>query len=194
MPTETPRPAPEDLVAAYEMFAHIAVDLFNTKGKVAPQFFALVLDEDTPGVIDQVLAVDPRLVASLYQNAAQKDLIKHLLNLLLDDNAPARAKLIESGSGAPSLVVQISEAWVLSAPADSDESEMPRPSQSLDRTEAVIVVVHSAKTSAMGMCPIHDGPTRQCEYRPLDIGPGTELYGNMSRQPMPSQDPSVTKH
>lgn len=187
MTTQLPRPCTEDISAVYDSFATRAVELFNELGSVAPQLFAVSLDEEEPGKINGMLALEPELVAKLYADNASKDAIKPLVKLFLQEGSPLREKLKQDNQPLPSLMVQITETWYA---FPKEDGSLPDPSMSLsespDKLEGISVFIHTASATHMGICPIVEKPTRHAVFNTIQVSPKGELgriFGRMGMEP-----------
>ena len=85
--------------------------------------------------------------------------------------------LIKQGFQKPEMVVQISEAWV-SKNLKSREVNGFKPSEDPNRTEAILIALHTPDRSLIGMCPIVNEPTRHAEYGELELD--ARNFGRMS--------------
>lgn len=176
--TNSKRPDDADFGAAYDVFARCAVEVFTQQGEVQPQFFAVMLGEES-GTMEGYEVVDPRFVHRLYQSSETKDLIKPVIHMLLADDSPIQKARRKHGKPRPDLVVQISECWMAKEIERDEAGEVIPPSERADRTEAVVVAVHTLTRTELGYCPILDVPTRHCEFVPIKVGDAT-YTGRMS--------------
>jgi hypothetical protein len=195
VPVSKAIPTDNDIKAVYEIFAKRAVEIFNEAGHVAPQIFAVMLEEGRTGEVLGVLTIPKEDLNNIFLSPATKNLFKPLVHMFLEDDSPMREDMRAEGHPLPCLVVQVREAWVSegeAAPATGD-TPMP-PSQRTDRQEVILVTVHTKDLSHVGCCPIEEKPVRHCEFVPLVIAkPGTHV-GRLSMFTQPSQDPKITLH
>ena len=182
-----------DILAVYNHFATTAIALFNAEGRVAPQMFAVVLEEGGVGKIHSVGIIPPEEMHALMRNSASKEGVRPLLDLLLSENSPMRRSLKAKGEPAPCIVVQITEAWIGEGPPVAGEERLA-PSKRSDRKEIVSVCMHTQTATHMGMSYISDAPMRHCVLGALRFSEAYELMGRMTRTPLPSEDSTITKH
>lgn len=159
----------EQLAPVYEYFAKKAVELFNTEGSVTPQFFMVGLGTSPAAPILSLSAVDPRMVQSLLSSSKDKDMVKPLLRMLLNDDSPLRTMMKKKNLALPDVVVQINEAWMATPERSPGWEEFEGSLENLPgRQEAIVVAVHGPLQSAMGICPIDDTPVRRARYQELE--------------------------
>lgn len=152
-----------DITAMYELHAQTAVARINETGdELMPQLIAVQMS-DEPGKIGGLLMIDPALVNAMQRTARTKDFLMTVVRHLLG-----------SGDGAPDALVHVSETWVVSGSKSRDTQGLLDGHEHVrdhpDRTEAVMVNVHTIDRSYFGMCPIEvDGTERRATFKPLDV-------------------------
>jgi hypothetical protein len=160
-----------DIEPLYEKFARQAVATFNEKGSASQQTFMLTLGL-RPGQVTAFGALDAKTQQVLYQDGAGKDMLAAFFRGALTHGSPLRATLHEKGLPLADIIIQISEAWQKSA---RDEEEFRRAKEQYgpayefhpDRTETIMVALHTLHKSYIGFSPILENP-RRAEYGPLE--------------------------
>jgi hypothetical protein len=74
----------------------------------------------------------------------------------------------DQGFQKPQMLVQIVEAWV-SKGVKPEDSNGFKPSEDPNRSEAVLIALHTPDRSLIGMRPILDQPTRHAERGELEL-------------------------
>lgn len=189
MKTDTiPRPLlQKDIDAAYEHFARIACSIVNDDQKEArPQLFFVQMHDIEPGVISSVYAMEPDLMMALQNSggAGKRAMTTVIAATLGDSDAsplPLREALQVQGHRAD-IAVHVTEAWCAAETEPGDDLRRLSPSQRLDRTEALMVLVHVKGHTVGQMMPIKTtAGLRHAEFIPLDSQAGI-LGGHMAMQ------------
>ena len=163
----------ELMKSIYDSFAKKAVEIFNQEGHAESQLF-VIFDSDTAD--RAFFAFPPAFASEMLNTESGKDRLKPLLHRVLSDEKFHR-HLSDLGFQKPQMVVQISEAWV-SKNLKSRDGNGFKPSEDRNRTEAILIALHTPDRSLIGMCPIVDEPTRHAEYGELDLD--ARNFGRMS--------------
>lgn len=152
-----------DITAIYNFHAKAAVSIINERDQDLMPQLVMVRMNDEPGHIGEVMLADPGLVNALQRTHHSKQVLMTIVRLLLN-----------SGETAPDAVVHVSEAWAVESSRgsrdaqgllDGHEGVKDHP----NRTEALMVNIHTRARSYTGMCPIEsDGKKRRAVFKPLD--------------------------
>ena len=163
----------ELMKSIYDSFAKKAVEIFNQEGHAESQLF-VIFDSDTAD--RAFFAFPPAFASEILNTESGKDRLKPLLHRILSDQS-FHKHLIKQGFQKPEMVVQISEAWV-SKNLKARDGNGFKPSEDPNRTEAILIALHTPDRSLIGMCPILDQPTRHAEYGELELD--ARDFGRMS--------------
>ena len=163
----------ELMKSIYDSFAKKAVEIFNQEGQAESQLF-VIFDSDSEK--RAFFAFPPAFASEILNTESGKDRLKPLLHRILSDQS-FHKHLIKQGFKKPQMVVQISEAWV-SKNLKSRDGNGFKPSEDPNRTEAILIALHTPDRSLIGMCPILDQPTRHAEYGELELD--ARNFGRMS--------------
>jgi hypothetical protein len=163
----------ELMKSIYDSFAKKAVEIFNQEGHAESQLF-VIFDSDSER--RAFFAFPPAFASEILNTESGKDRLKPLLHRVLSDENFHR-HLSDQGFQKPQMVVQISEAWV-SKNLKSRNVNGFKPSEDPNRTEAILIALHTPDRSLIGMCPIVDEPTRHAEYGELELD--GRNFGRMS--------------
>jgi hypothetical protein len=155
-----------DFEAIFNRLGPSAVDEFNDRGKVPPRLMVVELREQV-GEIAKVVMIEPRLLVAAL-NHERGDLYGQLLQALTQPG-PMRDSMREQGI-EPHVIVQIAEAWVGNyGEKHFEEIVQDLKQQGLesdpDRTEAVMVMMYTDRSTAGGMCPISEGRAKMGSIR-----------------------------
>ena len=151
-----------DITAIYDLHARIGVARINDTGnELMPQLIAVQMG-DEPGEIGGLMMIDPALINAMQRTGQTKEMLMNLVRLLLS-----------SGDMSADAVVHMSETWVVSGSKARDKQGLLDGHEEVrdhpDRTEAVMVNVHTAHRSYLGLCPIEtDGGERRAVFKPLN--------------------------
>jgi len=154
----------ELMKSIYDSFARKAVEIFNQEGYAESQLF-VIFDSNTAD--RAFFAFPPAFAQEILNTESGRDRFKPLLHRILSDQS-FHKHLIKQGFQKPEMVVQISEAWV-SKNLKSRGVNGFKPSEDPNRTEAILIALHTPDRSLIGMCPIVDEPTRHAEYGELEL-------------------------
>jgi hypothetical protein len=179
----TREPEGADITAAYDFFAGKAVEIFNEKKKVQPQLVAVCLG-DEPGTLGDMTFIESSLVNDLQETGESKDRLMLFIRLLLSKMGADLAGMTGT-SGAPKLVVHLTEAWHLASKSPDVYEGIDSLEDHPDRGEMIMVTVHTAERSFPGMCPI-SGPKRVATFKPIPVG--GEWVGRFVMQNAPGHE------
>ena len=177
----------KDVDSAYEHFARVACALVNEGHTAFPQVVFVQMHDAEPGVIANFYTVDPEIVLHLNNkgSAGKRALSKAIAASLGDEDAsplPLRQALLASRVRAD-IAVQVSEAWVAVGVPKDDALRVLPPSQRLDRTEALVVLLHVKGHTVGQMMPITaTAGRRHVEFVPLTSHRGGLIGGDMAMQ------------
>jgi hypothetical protein len=171
LPTIKSSPSLADVAAVYDIFAKRSVEAFNEEGAVPAQIYGVILqDEGAPGNVLGLLELSDDMVKEVFDSSANSPDISSVTQLLLQEGSQLRTLLVEDGTPLPCMVVQVSEGWAALGEADplTNRSDIP-PSQRVDRRECLLIILHTASSTHVGVCPIQGEPTRSAHYKPLQL-------------------------
>lgn len=166
-----------DVTSLYQHFATTAINIVNEGRECHSQLALVKMDDAEPGKVAHLGFIEPEIVNMLQKSSTTKDFLMLLIADLL-----AGDKISPSAPFVPDAIVHVSEVWVVTRigpmPADPQEAERKLSgecdelSDHPDRTEALIINVHTARRSYVGMCPItRSGSERRAQFKPLRQGP-----------------------
>lgn len=144
----------EQVTDAYGYWAGRVVDVFNTKGQVAPCL--LSLNFLSSGGFDCTFIDEAYVTESLKTESGQFELRKFTTGLLND--SILRQDMISKGFKPADAVVFISEIEIRSA----NGKEKPV-------NEGILVVVHTPGAIYRGLCPILNEPLRHAEFGGMSL-------------------------
>lgn len=136
-----------DLVALYDHIAPIAVGIVNDGRECAPQIAFAQMHEKKPGVITNLIFLEPRMVMTL-QHPNGRELLMTLIKDMLGAEpvgTPMRGllRLLLQDKGIRiDAVVQVNETWQVSEVPPDHPDHGKAPSQCKDRREAVTLTLH----------------------------------------------------
>ena len=164
-----------DITAIYDLHARIGVARINETGdELMPQLILVQMGAE-PGEISRLLMTNPTLINAMQRTGHTKDLLMTVIRHLL-----------HSGDEAPDAVVHVSETWVVTGSKARDAQGLLNSHAEVkdhpNRTEAVMVHVHTVDRSYFGFCPIEtDGGERRAVFKPLN--PAGIVLGRLSMAP-----------
>lgn len=147
----------------HELYAKIAIAICDDGKEVTPQCFLIGLDDDG-GIIDTV-ATPPRQMAMFFGSQKGKDIFALFLKEMLDDTHEVHQMTAKMLGFAPTVIVQINEAWIRFGTLD-DMDETP-PSEHPDRQEAILVSIHTRAGTTVNHHKILDHPKRHAVFQEL---------------------------
>jgi len=192
--TRTRELVEDDIASLYQHFAAASIGIVNEGRECHSQLALVKMDDAEPGKLAHLGFIEPEVVNMLQQSSTTKDFLMLLISELLKGD-----KISPSAPFVPDAIVHVSEIWVVQRkgriPADLREAERQLGcecddlSEHPDRTEALVIAVHTKDRSFMGICPITgQGSERRAEFKPLHKGP------TVGRMTMHQDDPTHGPH
>lgn len=169
--TTPPLVQPPDLGAlsgVYQFIAERAVEALEFDGEVVPTLLMMSLP---PGAKEPVAvsAIDPRLVHALQRDGTRKNALMALVRSLLDAAHPAHVSAAEQMGAHPNLIAHVSESWLVKKRIEEGGESLATFEGSLaehpERTEAIMVALHSLRGTLIGTCPM----TRDADGKPSAV-------------------------
>lgn len=151
------------LKALHDQIAERAIADFNKTGKIAPTLVLFQLEEDFR--VHSVMPLPDALTASFFSGPAGKNVLSQVLRDIFTDGGAVRERMIADGF-RPDLAVQVNEAWVRRTNSLDEAQQRMSSKESLahdpQRSEAVVILMHTAEATLPVMHPISETPKRHC--------------------------------
>lgn len=162
----------ESYQKVYNTFAEKVVSIFNEEEKLHPQIFFISLDANQENNIGEYVQLDPDIVANM-QTPEGQEAMWELLTECVTDGTEARNIIVKHYDIQPDVVVHVTSCWI----APETEEGLP-PSHSQDRSEALLVSVHTPLAVFLGSCPI-DEVNGVAQFGPMDTHPCSLLWSSL---------------
>jgi hypothetical protein len=166
----------ESYQKVYNTFAHKVISIFNEEEKLSPQIFFISLDTSQDSNVGEYVQLDPEIVANM-QTPEGQEAMWELLTECVTDGSEAHSIIVKHFDIAPDVVVHVTACWI----APDTEEGLP-PSHAQDRSEALLVSVHTPLAVFLGSCPI-DEINRVAEFGPMDPKPCSLQWSSMEDMP-----------
>jgi hypothetical protein len=159
-------------VHAHAILGTIAVKIINEGEELEPQLFIVEVKnkDDNQSDIEGIIAIDPRLVMMMQRDGMTKDALMAMIRKLLNPQSSLHQQIKSMVDLRPDFVVHITEAWIASYLPDNDPLSELAPSERHDRTESLMMLIHTPDHTYNGISRIvtKDGK-RHVELEPLDM-------------------------
>jgi hypothetical protein len=162
-------PSRKDFERLNEHFGKLACEMFNKDGEACPQVFVLELGEAV-GDIRKMAMLEPGRVQKLLGSDESKDRLAAEIRAIISPEDPRHKRMVRTFGFDPNIAVQINEVWYLGPAELADhepDDELPQPSQSRQRREAIVVAMHCPVVTIVGMHLI-DSVKRKATWAPID--------------------------
>lgn len=154
------------LKAIHDQFADTALALFNSGEEVQPQ--VLIVNTDAQGKVQGLAALPPEIMDEFFgdRKSNNRDHFAQFLKEMLAEGSALRKQFEQATGYAPSVLVQINEVWTVKTSAEAAAKgfvvlDVP-PSESPDRQEAVMLMLHTRAGSIPVVHFVESEPTRHC--------------------------------
>lgn len=152
-------PDSDAITALFHQAAGLAIDVLHQTGEYLP---TVTLGSCPPGA-RKMLAhanIPPGVIRLMQSDDQNKAVLRMIIEETLNPASSVHKNASATLGAEINVVIHITEAW-MSKPSDV-RSYVP-PSQDPDRTEALTVIIHTGRGTAIGVCPItrdeHGSPT-----------------------------------
>lgn len=159
-----------------------ACAVFNETGNLPPQMYAVGVDAENRMC---VLVVPPDLVGTLFSSPEAKDAQMGFVKSLLNQDGAEHKHIRETEGVAIDAVFALSEAWIVekSVPKGAAIPQNIIPSESPDRKEVLLVMVHTEHYSFSVSHPVSADKNRQATLAPFPAKESLPFYtGRMTVQ------------
>ncbi len=172
-------PVSQDLIKKlHDHYAHAAISIFNDEKEVVPQCFLIGVDGD--GNVTDTEATPAKQMQMFFGSERGKDIFALFPKEMLDDTHEVHQITKKLLGFAPTVIVQVNEAWMRYAKKDALYDGVA-PSQHPDRKEVILISIHTRTGSIIGMHKIEAQPKRHAVFQELRMDQYT-LGGRFTMQ------------
>lgn len=164
----------ESYEKVYNAFAQEIVSMFNSDEELHPQIFFVSLDPEQEDNIGKYVQLDPEIVSRMHTPDGQEAMWE-LLTECVTAGTEAHHIVTSQFNIQPDLVLHVAPCWM----APDSEEDLP-PSFSEERSEALLVSVHTPLAMFLGSCPINE-ENGAAEFGPMDTHPCSLLWSSIER-------------
>lgn len=160
--------------------------------EVAPQLFILKATVD--GKIEKMYRMPDRLAGRFFRDDASKNTFAGFLREMFTPGSPGRKVFQDAHKYTPNVVVQVNEAWVLRRDKFNPGDPLPRPSESPDREEVLLISIHTRDYSLPVVHKILAGPRRLEDSGRFHVEDGVTYSGRFTAQDNFDPDVAAQKY
>lgn len=175
-------PDTDAISTLFQRAAESAIQVLQETGEYLP---TITLGSCPPGARELLAYSDiaPHSVRLMQADQEKKAVLRRVIQDTLDPSSPLHLQASAMLGAEINVVIHITESWV-SRPTHKDGPHVP-PSQDPQRTEALTVIIHTGRGTALGVCPITRDQDGCPSAVPGDlIGPDGELIGALVTNPL----------
>lgn len=164
----------ESYQKVYDAFAQEIVSIFNAEEELPPQIFFISLDASKEDNIGKYVQLDPEIVARMHTPDGQEAMWE-LLTECVTSGTEAHNIVTSQFDIQPDIVLHVAPCWI----APESEEGLP-PSCSHERSEALLVSLHTPLAMFLGSCPINE-ENGAAEVGPMDTQPCSLFWSTMDK-------------